>query len=243
MLIFFLFKTLPMNRRTILLLLLFMFAIAPVLIFSCKKEGEKGDGVYVTPPVPCDSSTAEFNEWFFFKTGSYWTYIDSAMGLYDSIYVFDYEEYPSPYPFWRYRTYSTFHSEVFSWNASPISGKRTCVSAPHCTCFYIRKIRFGTGNYTTGAFQFIYPMLIGERVDEYSPRIQNNFLELTEIIPSMTVNGVEYNNVVKFELLSDPTAHRWKSIQYVVRNVGIIRMEWPEIDRRWDLRSYQVFQN
>lgn len=232
-----------MNRKTISFILLSIVSVAPVFFFSCKKESAPSDGVYVTPAPECDTSEAMLNEWYFYKTGSYWTYIDSAMGLYDSIYVYDHEEYSFVHASWIYKTYSTFHDEFFNWRTPAESGRRFCITSPDCRCQGVKKSRFGTGGYFTTAYQFIYPIIAGERYYVYSTSIASNYLTCLEIIPSMTVSGVEYHDVVKWELPSDPTAHGWKTIQYVAKNVGIIRSEWPSIGRRWDLRSYRVYQN
>lgn len=234
-----------MKRNLVVVHLIFICLSSLLFFVSCSKDGSSS-GVTVTLPEPtyCDTSGSELDAWYFFKTGSYWKYRDTLTGIHDSIYVIDHEYFDTDdVSNWTFVAYSTFHDEYYRWNTPAGGHPKSCTTNPDCYCPIIVKKRFNSGGSYWIRNAFVYPVNEGEQCQVLYYSNYDNFSRCTEIIPTMVLNGVEYHNVAKWELPQDPLVYGWPTVHYTVKNVGIICYEWPSIGRRWELLSYQVFQN
>ena len=230
---------------------LFLISIATLAIInSCKKECRKPEDVPVT------KIEQEMYDWIVFKPGSYWIYIDSISGVYDSVYVtnvlldtslFINEKkcveqrneqihvfMKSYYQGWEIRLVGQYNAGVPN-SINQIPGMASIFDQNHSG---------GDGGHSHYMY---FPVLQGT-VGQWA--FGWTFIRHDTIYSEIEVLGKTYQNVLRVHDNYN-MALGYNTKFYHVKNIGVIRKEYYEIDRDnpnprllhvWELADYKVTQ-
>lgn len=176
-------------------------------------------------------------DWGGFKSGTWWVYKEENLGIYDSIYI--YKEMRkwlpgvSPAP----NHYTEFYKSYFSSNRGIDSGY-----------FYILSPRSGIQmfhfndiipEHSRSCYLVNPPPVQGEAINNGHV---GQYVLFDTIFSTYKLGNFEFTNVVRandnfnYFYLGTPT------LIYSVKNIGIIRKEFPEYNQVWNLVDYHIEQ-
>jgi hypothetical protein len=100
--------------------------------------------------------------WYFFKTGSYWIYEEVNSGARDTVTVYFDEEGVSSggFDFWTMKTYSTYYDYDFNYRFND-SYTVNCLTSRNCQCKKVNRSKVRPGDFVADEDIFAYPIIIG----------------------------------------------------------------------------------
>lgn len=224
----------PMKNK--LLYYVLSFFIFSVCSCSCDKTiDDPNNGLWTI-----DQGVKDYS---LFKPGTYWVYEDSATGVLDSVYVYDfrsgidtsYSTHGELFGYFEYFFVYALRSidgytEEYSVNASWGKGQPTMP---------IWKSRYKPSDYVGTTFLMEYPFIVGKN---YYPFTQDGIVTCTGFYENIILNNVPYNSVAKFYDSKNITENNSPSYGFIAKNIGIVRKEIIESHQVWNLSRYHIVQ-
>ena len=229
---------------TIRQIILFVLSLALALsLVKCKHEPP--------PEVPkvCqyDSSVEEMKKWYYFKTGTWWVYQEQTTGDLDTITVYyDWEGTNSSGTVgfeWTATSSWDGYDQYYIFNDSY---SIHCITAETCTCHKVKRARGQPGNFVGEAQIFLYP-LIEENYNSVSGYINGQWTgghsTCTDIDLTFVIGGDTIQSVARWDVEIDGSQENdAPGIYLIAENIGIVQMEYPQINKSWKLIECQIAQ-
>jgi hypothetical protein len=210
----------------------FNFGFLVILLLSCKK-------------VPSYGISDGMKEYFSYKQGSYWIYKNDSTGTIDSAYVKSYQD--------DYQDNKDYDKIVSKAEVLLIYFKSVFLRSfyiAHLNCWGSDILQVGscrtpqdTTSLGIGGIIY-YPSAL--KNTKFTPDCTNDYIFLFKVLPSDTVNGKVYSNVLFTEIQSVDSSstnklYYFREIHFV-KNLGIIK--YFQIDRYDNIRSsYSLLRN
>ena len=232
------------TMSTIRQIILFVLSLALALsLVKCKHEPP--------PEVPkvCqyDSSVEEMKKWYYFKTGTWWVYQEQTTGDLDTITVYyDWEGTNSSGTVgfeWTATSSWDGYDQYYIFNDSY---SIHCITAETCTCHKVKRARGLPGNFVGEAQIFLYP-LIEENYNSVSGYINGQWTgghsTCTDIDLTFVIGGDTIQSVARWDVEIDGSQENdAPGIYLIAENIGIVQMEYPQINKSWKLIECQIAQ-
>ncbi len=210
----------------------------------CKK-----DKAFEPATYPNYTPTQPIKDYAIFKPGTFWVYQDSATGVLDSVWVYQYSQ-----------TTDTVQKPANTYNICPVYLYRTFSSKYHSNNY----VEFNTGFEILNGSNMILESVIdsasyiGDYVKLHSPLVEGKTMSyitdddctFMKKYSSYTFNSIVYNNVLKYHHSRDMSSyyfinyqhHENKTQVYYAPNIGIIRKEIIDSNKVWNLIRYNIVQ-
>jgi hypothetical protein len=222
----------------ILLLLALCFALS-----NCKHEPQPEE------PKVCqyDSSVEEMKKWYYFKTGTWWVYQEQTTGDLDTITVYyDWEGTNSSGTVgfeWTATSSWDGYDQYYIFNDSY---SIHCITAETCTCHKVKRARGLPGNFVGEAQIFLYPLIEGN-YNSVSGYINGQWTgghsTCTDIDLTFVIGGDTIQSVARWDVEIDGSQENdAPGIYLIAENIGIVQMEYPQINKSWKLIECQIAQ-
>lgn len=223
-------------------LVLVLVYVSILFVFSsCEKEREETGHVNYVECVDPAQSIHDMQDWYYFKTGTYWVYQEKYSGRIDTITV--YEDFAGVnYSYWFYfRCVSSLDGfRNTYWVDSTYS--RSCLNAPDCICHrvYRSKWRPEDANYIGESVPFAYGHYYGNFVAQ--PNVIEGLSYLTTFYNKLNFENQNFKEVVTWDVHGDSSENDTHVEYLVARNVGIIEKINYDLNEDWRLIDYFVIQ-
>jgi hypothetical protein len=200
-----------------------------VVILSFQHCNEQDEVFY---PV-----SQELKDWGAFKLGTYWVYKEENLNIYDTIKIYkltseklQIDKYRLNHFWERVNSYfySTRQIDSGYFKVASFSGAIAMIHENSDLDEYVRK-----------CYLIKLPPVKGDWIRNGSPDQINRF---DTIYSTYKLGNFEFTNVVRandnfnYFYLGTPT------LIYSVKNIGIIRKEFPEYGQVWNLVDYHIVQ-
>lgn len=191
------------------------------------------------PICQYDSSIEEMKKWYYFKEGTKWIYQEETTGELDTATVYESSEgdwWFDYHVFHSYGGWINHYSFDTSWSIY-------CLTSKKCNCHKINKSRFKPGNFVGEGNIFVYPNIVGN----YNNLISSNGMEggrstLVDFMDTLEIGGQSFSDVIHWEVELDGSMADEFAEYHISRNIGIIKMTYPESNKSWILIDYTILQ-
>lgn len=179
----------------------------------------------------------EFKDWGTFKSGTYWVYKEDNLNLYDTIKIYkSTSEYiqtdkSSLNHFWENINSYFFSTRQIDSGYFRVSSSSGVVAMIH--------ENIDLGEHLRRCILVEPPPVQGDAINNGHV---GQYVLFDTIFSTYKLGNLEFNNVVRandnfnYFYLGTPT------LFYSVKNIGIIRKEFPEYNQVWNLVDYQIVQ-
>jgi len=214
---------------------------------SCKKEGEETGHVNYVECIDPAQSIHDMQDWYYFKTGTYWVYQEKYSGRIDTITV--YEDFAGVnYSYWFYfRCVSSLDGfRNTYWVDSTYS--TNCLAHPECHCHrvYRSKWRPEDSNWVGESGLFVFPSYVGNfnnvsHSDYHAvPNIGKS--TLSNLFNKLNFQNNYFIEVIQWEVDIDRSEQNDRTEYFIAKNVGIIEKINYDLNEDWRLIDYFVIQ-
>jgi hypothetical protein len=180
-------------------------------------------------------------DWYYFKTGTYWVYQEKYSGRIDTISV--YEDFAGVnYSYWFvFEARSSLDQFRYTYRVDS-TFSRSCRNVPDCTCHKVfrTKWRPEDTNWIGENEPFVYP----HYVDNYIAQANNYYAtsRMIKFLSKMRFEGQSFHDVVQWDVNLDDSEGDAHTSYIVARNVGIIEKINYDLNEDWRLIDYFVIQ-
>ena len=213
-----------------------------LVLSNCKHEQP------TEPAAACqyDSSVEEMKKWYYFKIGTWWVYQEETTGALDTVTVYH-----------NWDGINTGGFEGFEWHgASSFDGYNYyysfntsysiyCLSKHECTCHKVKRVKTKPGDYVGESWLFLYPVIrwnFNNLIGFPNGQITGGTSTVTDInLLAYTINDT-LSNVARWEVTTDQSISGWPSVYYFKDEIGIVSMEFPHSNQKWNLIEYNILQ-
>jgi hypothetical protein len=223
------------------LVLVFAYVCILFVFSSCKKEGEETGHVNYVECIDPAQSIHDMQDWYYFKTGTYWVYQEKYSGRIDTITV--YEDFAGVnYSYWFYfRCVSSLDGfRNTYWVDSTYS--TNCLAHPECQCHrvYRSKWRPEDTNWVGELGVFVYPHYIENF--NFPSGLHNGKTTLTQIYGHLAFQKNYYSDVIEWKVDVDDSEDDARVNYVIAKGVGIIQKINFDLREDWRLIDYFVIQ-
>lgn len=227
------------NSIYLFLPLLLLFILNMV---SCKKKGED-EGIWLTE---------EIKEYFMFKEGTRWIYHEVNADLYDTVTVLksEYKIYPPCNDLCIMTTRDNYDVDSYSsyrklslsdtpiwWTSSFPEGS----GSHNQRMLYAdldSSLDYNNSDSLIGhEYLFVSPLKAGVKL---GMREFNS--EIVTIDTVITVEGIEYQDVVKVMVTNNPIENNQETVYFFAKNYGLIEKLIIDSNQRWELIESIILQ-
>jgi hypothetical protein len=182
----------------------------------------------------------ELKDWGIFEKGSYWVYREESSNAIDSfwvdsIYSMDLEgiEDGIIHKEWR--------SIVLSQNNSTNNYLSSVSTLSHIVYYFSLEPTTFDPEFTETTNLVSLPPTPKERFNTSCGSVYK-WIEVDSILDSMRIGIHSFRNVVKMYDMNNCALQQQESFFYSVKNVGIIRKEFPGKNEIWNLMKFHIVQ-
>ena len=230
-------------------LVLVLVYVSILFVFSsCEKEREETGHVNYVECVDPAQSIHDMQDWYYFKTGTYWVYQEKYSGRIDTITV--YEDFAGVnYSYWFvFEARSSLDQFRYTYRADS-TYSTYCLAHPECQCHrvYRSKWRPEDTNWVGESQIFVFPHYVGNFNNvsaSYNFGVDpiNGHTSLTQIFHKLKFENNPYSDVVQWDVDIDNSEDDKRTSYFIAKNVGIIEKINYDLNEDWRLIDYFVIQ-
>lgn len=206
-------------------LLIFIILSLPFILSTCK---EKEELIRKVDP--------ELKEWGLYQKGTWWVYEEENSKIIDSVWVDTalllyskdnkYENEKFEYYVFIFRSLNS--KDTFNFSITSYSND-------------VQIMNQTTFNQETGGSCVLLqlPLIKGEH---YGSCSAFKWAELDTIYDTLTIHSRTFKNVVRVYDMCNPAFNQQPTFFYTVRNIGIVRKEFPDVNQIWNLVRFNIIQ-
>jgi hypothetical protein len=208
-----------------------------VVVSSCTHETKEPEPV----PCPYNSDYEEMKDWYYFKEGTYWVYEEESTGDLDTLYVFSDSESSDNFFEW----YAISSRDGYTYNYwFNIANTTFCLSQEGCTCNRIKRSKAKPGDFVGESMPFLYPLIINDYiyvVGYPNGQITSGTSSLVAATEFILPNDSTIDTF-RWEVSADQSNSGFPSNYEIGKNVGFVRIEYPDENLSWRLIEMNILQ-
>lgn len=221
---------------------LLIFTLLPLLM-ACKKD----------PPLSyCEEfpddcvDVREVKDYFYFNYGSWWVYVEENSGKRDSVYVTETSTDPNSVLFSTevFSSYDEHYSRFWATGVRPYVKNNIAHKSEWSTNVYRSKWKPGGGGVVGEAQCFIFYPTPGLWTYSNGGGYigYDNILKIDTVFDFITINFVDFENVVKVTEEHTRIEHAQPTNHYYSPKIGLIKKELLDSNQVWNLINYHIVQ-
>jgi len=215
---------------------------------SCEKEREETGHINYVECLDPAQSIHDMQDWYYFKTGTYWVYQEKFSGQIDTITVYeDFAGVNNRYWFY-FRTVSSLDGYKSTYWVDSIFSKN-CLAHPECQCHQVFRSKSSSedNNWVGESSIFVYPHYLlnfNYVFAAYTFGVDpvGGHTTLTHLFHRLRFENNPYTDVVQWDVDIDNSENDKRTSYFVAKNVGIIEKINYDLNEDWRLIDYFVIQ-